>query len=169
MIEHFYFIGFAVFSILSMYLLTRIKLIPAHKTGLIERFGAFHKSITPGIHFLIPFVDRMIVFDVRRKLNLNREILSINGEPRLSLSMEVDYQVIDEKAYYGQNVDQFMKQLILESTRNYIHNYGTTRISEQRIAFRTRLRCAILERVVEWGIQLSNLDLLMVMEIPKYQ
>jgi len=70
MFEHIYLISFITFSLLSAYLLTRIKMIPATKTGLIERFGVYYKPVSPGIHFLVPFVDKMILFDVNRKLHL---------------------------------------------------------------------------------------------------
>jgi regulator of protease activity HflC (stomatin/prohibitin superfamily) len=169
MFEHIYLISFITFSLLSAYLLTRIKMIPASKTGLIERFGVYYKPASPGIHFLVPFVDKMILFDVNRKLHLNREIITINGEPRLSISMVVDYRVIDEKDYHDQNVDQFMKDRLIEVTKNYIDTYGTSIIFEQRIALKTRLKGAILEHVINWGIELVDLDLVMVMEIPRYQ
>lgn len=169
MIEHIYMTSFIAFSLLSVYLISRIKLIPAHKTGLIERFGVFYKPIAPGVHFLVPFVDKMIVFDVNRKLRLNREIIHLNGEPRLSISIAIDYKVISEKDYHDKNVDQFMRELVLEVAKKYIQNYGTSIISQQRIALKTRLRGAILEKVVEWGIELQGLDLTMVMEIPNYK
>jgi hypothetical protein len=106
---------------------------------------------------------------VNRKLHLNREIISLNGDPRLSMSLVVDYRVIDEKDYHDQNVDQFMKDLLIEVTKNYIETYGTSIIFEQRIALKTRLKGAILEHVIRWGIELTELDLVMVMEIPRYQ
>jgi regulator of protease activity HflC (stomatin/prohibitin superfamily) len=169
MLETMYPASIVIFALLLIYLLSRIKLIPQSKTGLIERYGAYYKPITPGFHFLIPFVDKMVVFDVDRKLNLNREIVEINGEPRASLSVLVAYKVIDEKDFHDKNVDQFMRSMLMDITKEYINNYGTNGISQQKIALTTRFKGAILNRVVEWGIELSEIDLLMVMEIPTYQ
>ena len=163
--DYIYLISFLSFSMLSIFLLTRIKMIPANKTGIIERFGVFYKPITPGIHFLVPFVDRMVVYDVQKKISLYREIIYISGRPKASISLDVAYKIMDERDYHEQNVDQFIRNLCLEVTKNYIENYGTSIISEQRIALKTRLKGEILERVVDWGIELSDLDLLMIMEI----
>ncbi len=169
MLETVYPASIIIFALLLIYLLSRIKLIPQSKTGLIERYGIYYKPISPGFHFLVPFVDKMVVFDIDRRLNLNREIVEINGEPRASLSVLVSYKVIDEKDFHDINVDQFMRNLLIDITKEYIKNYGTSGISQQKIALTTRYKGAILNKVVEWGIELSEIDLLMVMEIPTYQ
>jgi len=165
MIEHIYLISFLTFSLSSVFLLSRVKLIPAHKTGIIERYGVFYKPIAPGIHFLVPFVDKMVIYDTHRKLSLYREIVYIAGIPKASVTLDISYRIMDEKDYHEHNVDQFIRNLCLDVTRLYIENYGTSIISEQRVALKTRLKGAILERVVEWGIELTDLDLLMIMEI----
>lgn len=169
MLEAIYPVSIILFALLLIYLLSRIKLIPQSKTGLIERYGIYYKPISPGFHFLVPFVDKMVVFDVDRKLNLNREIVEINGEPRATLSVQVSYKVIDEKDFHEKNVDQFMRNLLIDITKEYIKNYGTSGISQQKIALTTRYKGAILNRVVDWGIDLSEIDLLTVMEIPSRQ
>ncbi|MDO9628351.1 MAG: SPFH domain-containing protein [Acholeplasmataceae bacterium] len=169
MFETIYPASIVIFALLLLYLLSRFKLIPQSKTGLIERYGMYYKPISPGIHFLVPFVDKMVVFDVKKVLNLNREIVEIQGEPRASLSLQVSYKVIDEKDYHEKNVDQFMRSLLIDVAREYIENYGTSGISQQKIALTTRFKGAILNKVVDWGIELSEIDLLMAMEIPSQQ
>ncbi|MCR3906637.1 MAG: SPFH domain-containing protein [Tenericutes bacterium] len=166
MFEYIYVISLLSFTFLLVFLLTRIKVIPTTKTGFLERFGVYYKPVTPGFHFLIPFVDRMVVYEVNRCLNINREIIKIDHDPRLSLSLQVQYKIIDEKDFHEQNVDQFMQKLIIEVAKGFISNFGTSNISQQKVALVTRIKGAIRERELEWGIEFVDLDLLMVSEIP---
>lgn len=145
---------------ISLYLLSRIKLVPAKKTGLIIRKRHYYRPIAPGLHFVVPFVERMVVYDVHHRLSLNREIIEVDDEPRLSISLSIDYDVVDEKDFHDAQVDQFMRSLIVEVAKKYIVNYGTRNISEQKFALQARIKGAILEKVVEWGIQLNSIDLL---------
>jgi regulator of protease activity HflC (stomatin/prohibitin superfamily) len=150
---------------LSLFLLSRIKLVPSKKTGLIIRRRQFYRPISPGVHFVVPFVERMVLYDVHRKLSLNREIIEVDDEPRMSISLLVEYDVIDEKDFHDAQVDQFMRNMIVEVTKKYIMNYGTQSISEQKFALQARIKGAILEKVVEWGIRLNSIDLLNALAI----
>ena len=166
MIEFINMISIMTFSVMMVYLLSRIKLIPESKVGLIERFGVFYKPINPGLHFLIPFVDRLVLYDQSRELNLNREVIVINGESKLSLSVLVQYRIVDERDYYEKNVDQFMRNIIIEVVKGFVERYGSKEISYQKLALTARLKGMILENIVEWGIELTSIELLGLAEIP---
>lgn len=168
MIELSQIISIMMFSIMSVYLLSRFKLIPESKVALIERFGVFYKPIHPGIHFIIPFVDRLILYNQTRELNLNREVIVVNGESKLSLSMLIQYRIVDEKDFHETNVDQFMRELIVNVVISFIERYGVSDISYQKLALLARLKGIILEKIVEWGIELSSIEILGISEIPSY-
>lgn len=157
------------FSILSVYLLSRIRMIPSHKIALIERYGVYYKPLAPGVHFLVPFVDRLVLYDIDRELMLNREIIEINGEPKLSFSMNVQYRIVDERDYHEKNVDQFMRSVVLEVVQNYAERYGTRGISQQKIALQARIKGMMMEKIVDWGIELSSVDLISLSEVPFYK
>ncbi len=166
MIEFINMLSIMTFSVMLVYLLSRIKLIPETKIGLIERFGVYYKPINPGVHFLIPFVDRLVLYDQNRELNLNREVIVVNGESKLSLSVLVQYRIVDERDYYEQDVDQFMRNIIIEVVKGFVERYGSKDVSNQKLALTARLKGMILEKIVEWGIELSSIELLALTEIP---
>ena len=157
-----------IFSTISIYLVTRFKMIPANKIGMIKRYGVYYKPIAPGVHFLIPFVDQLIVYDINRELHLNREIIEIQGEPKVSLSMHVNYRIVDERDYHDHNVDQFMRAVLVEVVQQYATLYGTLGISQQKLALQTRLKGVMMEKIVEWGIELSSFEVISVIEIPSH-
>ncbi len=166
MIEFYNMLSIMTFSVMLVYLLSRIKLIPETKVGLVERFGVYYKPVNPGLHFLIPFVDRLVLYDQNRELNLNREVIVVNGESKLSLSVLVQYRIVDERDYYETNVDQFMRNIIIDVVKSFVQRYGSKDVSYQKLALTARLKGMILEKIVEWGIELSSLELLALTEIP---
>lgn len=166
MIEFMNMISIMTFSSMLVYLLSRIKMIPESKVGLIERFGVFYKPINPGLHFLIPFVDRLVLYDQSRDLNLNREVIVVNGESKLSLSILVQYRIVDERDYYEKNVDQFMRKVIIDVVKCFVERYGSRDVSHQSLALTARIKGMLLENIVEWGIELTSIELLGLAEIP---
>ena len=167
--EYLGVIAIIVFSIISVYLISRIRLIPTNKIGMIKRYGVYYKPIAPGLYFLVPFVDRLVLYDINRELHLNREIIEINGEPKISLSITVNYRIVDERDYHDNNVDQFMREVLVEVVKNYAQRYGTLGISQQKIALQARLKGVMMEIVVDWGIEISSFELLSVLEVPSYK
>lgn len=167
--EYLGVISMLCFSILSVYLLSRIRMIRNHKIALIERYGVYYKPLSPGVHFLVPFVDRLVTYDIDRQFILNREIVEINGEPKLSFSMQVQYRIVDERDYHEKNVDQFMRHMVLEVVHSYAERYGTHGISQQKMALQARIKGMMMEKIVEWGIELSSVDLISLNEVPFYK
>lgn len=167
--EYIGVIAIIVFSIISVYLISRIRLIPTNKIGMIKRYGVYYKPIAPGLYFLVPFVDRLVLYDINRELHLNREIIEINGEPKISLSVTVNYRIVDERDYHDNNVDQFMREVLVEVVKDYAERYGTLGISQQKIALQARLKGIMMERIVDWGIELASVELLSVLEVPTYK
>ncbi|GEM_PF-1256217 len=167
--EYLGVISMLSFSILSVYLLSRIRMIPGHKIAWIERYGVYFKPLSPGVHFLIPFVDRLVLYDIERQLILNREIIEVNGEPKLSFSMNVQYRIVDERDYHEKNVDQFMRNTVLQVVQSYAERYGTLGISQQKMALQTRIKGIMMEKIVDWGIELSSIDVTSLSELPFYK
>jgi len=167
--EYIEIIAIITIFLLVMYLFSRIKIVKNTKTGFIERNGLFYKSISPGVHFAVPFLDRIVTYDVNNKFCLNREIISINGVPKLSLSLCVPYRIIDERNFHDQNLDQFMRDLIVETTKEFILSDKLNFVSTQHQELVDAIKNVLTKHVVEFGIQLLEVELLMVMEIPSHR
>jgi len=169
MYEYLSVIFMIVFSIISVYLLSRIRMIPNSKIGMVERYGVYYKPIAPGVHFLVPFVDRLVMYDINREMHLNREIIEINGEPKVSISLCINYRIVDERDFHENSVDQFMRECLVEVVKSYISRYGTLGISQQKVALQARLKGCAMEKMVEWGIEIDSIDLLSISQVPSYQ
>ena len=60
------------------------KVIPQDEIGVVERLGSYHKTLEPGLHFLIPFIDR---------LNKVKKDQSIEIKQTMILNMKPQYEV----------------------------------------------------------------------------
>ena len=81
----------------------------------------------------------------------------------------MNYRIVDERDYHDNNVDQFMREVLVEVVKNYAQRYGTLGISQQKIALQARLKGIMMERIVDWGIELASVELLSVLEVPTYK
>jgi hypothetical protein len=73
---------------------------------------------------------------------------------------------VDERDYYEKNVDQFMRNIIIDVVKGFVERYGSKEISYQKLALTARLKGMILENIVEWGIELTAIEFLGLAEIP---
>jgi hypothetical protein len=109
------------------------------------------------------------MYDINREMHLNREIIEINGEPKVSISLCINYRIVDERDFHENSVDQFMRECLVDVVKSYISRYGTLGISQQKVALQARLKGVAMEKMVEWGIEIDSIDLLSISQVPSYQ
>ena len=95
-------ISLAVVAILVI--ISNIHVVPQAKAFVIERLGAYHSTWTTGLHFKIPFIDR-----IAKKINKMEQVADFPPQPvitkdnvRMQIDTVVFYQLTDPKLYsYG--------------------------------------------------------------------
>ena len=112
-----------VIFVLSVVVRT-IRIVPQATAQIVERVGRYSRTLEPGLHFLVPFIDR-----VRANVDLREQVVSFPPQPVITednLVVEIDtvlyFQVTDprsaayEIANYLQAVEQLTKQRQRQST-----------------------------------------------------
>ena len=116
--------GLAVVVILFIIIITNISVVQQSWSYVIERMGAFHEVWSVGLHFKIPFVDR-----VARKVSLKEQVLDYPPQPVITkdnVTMQIDtvvyFQITDPKLYtYGVEQPMMaMETLTATTLRNII-------------------------------------------------
>ena len=54
--------------VLIIYVALAIKIVQQYEQGLIERFGRYRKTVDPGFHMIVPFIERMVKVDMREQV-----------------------------------------------------------------------------------------------------
>ena len=155
-------LGVVVFLVLIV-LIRNICVVQQSRAYVIERLGAFSAVWGVGMHFKIPFLERVV-----RKVSLKEQVLDYPPQPVITkdnVTMQIDtvvyFQITDPKLYtYG--VEQpmvAMETLTATTLRNIIGDLELDQTLTSRDVINTKMR-AILDEVTDpWGIKITRVEL----------
>ena len=157
-------IAIIVIVILLLILIIRnIHVVQQSKAYVIERLGAFSAVWEVGIHFKIPFIEK-----VAKKVSLKEQVLDYPPQPVITkenVTMQIDtvvyFQITDPKLYtYGVEYPMVaMETLTATTLRNIIGDLELDQTLTSRDVINTKMR-AILDEVTDpWGIKVNRVEL----------
>ena len=144
-------------------LVTNIFVVQQSRAYVIERLGAFHAVQGVGLHFKVPFIDR-----VARRVSLKEQVLDYPPQPVITkdnVTMQIDtvvyFQITDPKLYaYG--VEQpmaAMETLTATTLRNIIGDLELDQTLTSRDVVNTKMRAILDEATDPWGIKVNRVEL----------
>jgi regulator of protease activity HflC (stomatin/prohibitin superfamily) len=140
-----------------------VRIVPQQTSLIVERLGRFSRTLEGGIHFLIPFVDK-----VRANVDLREQVVSFPPQPVITsdnLVVNIDtviyYTVIDSRAavYEIANFIQGIEQLTVTTLRNVIGSLDLEQTLTSRDQINGTLRGALDEATGRWGIRVNRVEL----------
>jgi regulator of protease activity HflC (stomatin/prohibitin superfamily) len=162
MIDISAFIGPLVALFVLMVILRAIVIVPQRNAYIVERLGKYLATLQPGLHFLIPFVDK-----VRYKHSLKEQALDVNPQTcitRDNVAIEVDgvlyFQVIDpNKASYGIEDYRFASIQIAQTTmRSVIGRLELDKTFEERETINSAIVDAVDKASEPWGVKITRYE-----------
>ena len=154
----------AIVAILLLIIIVRnIQIVTQSNAYVIERLGAFSTVWEVGIHFKIPFIER-----VAKKVSLKEQVADFAPQPVITkdnVTMQIDtvlyFQITDPKLYaYG--VEQPMnaiENLTATTLRNLIGEMELDQSLTSRDTINTRMRAILDEATDPWGIKVGRVEL----------
>ena len=144
-------------------LISCISIVQQSRAYVIERLGAFHEVWGVGMHFKLPFIDR-----VARRVCLKEQVLDYPPQPVITkdnVTMQIDtvvyFQITDPKLYaYG--VEQpmaAMETLTATTLRNIIGDLELDQTLTSRDVVNTKMRAILDEATDPWGIKVNRVEL----------
>ena len=157
------FIIGAIVIILFIVAISNIYVVQQSRAYVIERLGAFHAVHGVGMHFKIPFLDR-----IARRVSLKEQVLDYPPQPVITkdnVTMQIDtvvyFQITDPKLYaYG--VEQpmaAMETLTATTLRNIIGDLELDQTLTSRDVVNTKMRAILDEATDPWGIKVNRVEL----------
>ncbi|MDO5410736.1 MAG: SPFH domain-containing protein [Lachnospiraceae bacterium] len=157
-------IALLIFIILILVILAScITIVPQAKAMVIERLGGYLTTWSVGIHFKVPFIDR-----VARKVNLKEQVVDFPPQPVITkdnVTMQIDtvvfFQITDSKmfAYGVENPLMAIENLTATTLRNIIGDLELDQTLTSRELINTRMRTALDEATDPWGIKVNRVEL----------
>ena len=153
----------AIVVILFFIIIKNIAVVQQSNAYVIERLGAFQNVWGVGLHFKVPFIDR-----VARKVSLKEQVLDYPPQPVITkdnVTMQIDtvvyFQITDPKLYtYG--VEQpmaAMETLTATTLRNIIGDLELDQTLTSRDIINTKMRAILDEATDPWGIKVNRVEL----------
>ena len=153
----------AIVVILLMIIVSNIAVVQQSRAYVIERLGAFQTVWGVGLHFKVPFIDR-----IARRVSLKEQVHDYPPQPVITkdnVTMQIDtvvyFQITDPKLYtYG--VEQpmaAMETLTATTLRNIIGDLELDQTLTSRDIINTKMRAILDEATDPWGIKVNRVEL----------
>jgi regulator of protease activity HflC (stomatin/prohibitin superfamily) len=140
-----------------------IRIIPQASAGVVERLGRYHKTLTPGLNILVPFIDRL-----RPLIDMREQVVSFPPQPVItednlvvSIDTVVYFQVTDARAatYEIANYLGAVEQLTTTTLRNVVGGLNLEEALTSRDNINGQLRVVLDEATGKWGIRVGRVEL----------
>jgi len=151
-----------VIVIVLVILITGVKIIPQSRASVIERLGSYNATLQTGVHYVIPFIDR-IASDV----TLKEIVKDFAPQPVITkdnVTMQIDtvvyFQITDPKLYtYGvENPINAIENLTATTLRNIIGELELDETLTSRDIINTKMRSILDEATDPWGIKVNRVE-----------
>ena len=154
---------FAVVIILLLILTSCIKIVPQAQAMVVERLGAYLDTWSVGVHFKVPFVDR-----VAKRVNLKEQVVDFPPQPVITkdnVTMRIDtvvfFQITDPKlfAYGVENPIMAIENLTATTLRNIIGDLELDQTLTSRETINAKMRASLDVATDPWGIKVNRVEL----------
>lgn len=158
--------GPSIFAILALiitgYSVGSVRIINEGTEALVERLGRYHRKLRPGLNFIVPFMDTIVLEESMRE-----RLIDVPPQPAISrdnVSLDVDavvyWKVLDlERTYYSiEDVEAAIRELVITTLRS---NIGKMPFEETFFS-RDDLNKALLNQLDEatepWGVKVTRVE-----------
>ena len=149
--------------IILLILVSCIRIVPQAQAMVVERLGAYLETWNVGIHFKVPFIDR-----VAKRVLLKEQVGDFAPQPVITkdnVTMKIDtvvfFQITDPKLYaYGvENPIMAIENLTATTLRNIIGDLELDQTLTSRETINTKMRSALDVATDPWGIKVNRVEL----------
>lgn len=162
-----------------------VKVVPQSETRVVERLGRFHSVLSPGLNFIVPFIDRPKTIYTRRVENAvgGRTVVRMSATPVIDLREQVYdfpsqqvitrdnvtteinallyFQIVDPKkaVYEIDNLPNAIEKLTQTSLRNVIGELELDETLTSRDTINSKLQVILDDATNKWGVKVNRVEL----------
>ena len=158
------FIALAVIVIIALIVIVNcVKIVPQAHAMVIERLGGYLTTWNVGLHFKVPFIDR-----IAKRVLLKEQVVDFPPQPVITkdnVTMQIDtvvyFQITDPKLYaYGvENPIMAIENLTATTLRNIIGDLELDETLTSRETINTKMRATLDVATDPWGIKVNRVEL----------
>lgn len=155
--------AFIVVILAVVLIFSGVKTVPQGSQHNVERFGRFTRSLTPGLNFILPFVDRVV-----HKVNMMEQVIDIQQQSVISRDNAVIvadgvvfYQILDapKATYEVSRLDVAMQNLCLTNIRTVLGAMNLDQILSNRDEINAKLLDVVDAATDPWGVKVTRIEI----------
>ena len=148
-----------------------IYIIKQFERSIILRLGKYHKQIGPGINYRIPFIDNVLVIDIRERVReFKAERMLTKDNVPVTIDAILRYKIIEDRTNDAilnvENFNEMIQQVSQTTLRNNIGSSVFQDILSKREEINQHIRSIISNEASNWGIEVAGVEIRQVI-IPK--
>jgi len=156
-------IALVILILAGIFIVKSIQVVPQQNAWVVERLGKYNGSLTPGLNFLIPFVDRVAYKHSLKEIPLDvpSQVCITRDNTQLQVDGILYFQVTDAmRASYGSsNYIIAVTQLAQTSLRSVIGKLELDKTFEERNIINAQVVAAIDEAALNWGVKVLRYEI----------
>ena len=156
------FVVIAVIALVVVYAGLGLKIVKQHEQGIVERFGKFKALLDPGLHLIVPFIDRIKRIDMREiVVDVPPQEVITKDNVVVTVDAVVYYQAVDPQrlVYNVQNFVLAATKLAQTNLRNVIGDLQLDEALTSRDTINTQLRDILDEATDVWGTKVVRVEI----------
>ena len=156
-------VALVILVIAGIFIARSVKVVPQQNAWVVERLGKYHGTLTPGLNFLVPFVDRLAYRHSLKEIPLDvpSQVCITKDNTQLTVDGILYFQVTDPmRASYGSsNYIIAITQLAQTTLRSVIGKMELDKTFEERNAINAAVVEALDEAALNWGVKVLRYEI----------
>jgi regulator of protease activity HflC (stomatin/prohibitin superfamily) len=156
-------IALVLFVIAVIFIVRTIKIVPQQNAMVVERLGKYDRTLTPGLKFVVPFIERVAYKHSLKEVPLDvpSQVCITKDNTQLQVDGIIYFQVTDPmRASYGSsNYEIAITQLAQTTLRSVIGKMELDKTFEERDAINSQVVNALDEAAMNWGVKVLRYEI----------
>ena len=135
------------------------QLVPQGFTGIIQRFGKFHKLVGPGMHYLNPELDQLVLIDKREQIyNLHKQVVQTRDNVTITIDAILYYKIHDsyKSKFAVTNLTGSLAEFTETILRNAIGKLTLQEVLEKKDDLSEMVMEQITKPAFNWGVSVTR-------------
>ena len=155
--------AFILLILAVLFIARAVKVVPQQHALVIERLGKYHRTLSPGLNFLLPFIDRVAYKHSLKEIPLDvpSQVCITRDNTQLQVDGIIYFQVTDPmRASYGaSNYVGAITQLAQTTLRSVIGKMELDKTFEERESINAAVVSALDEAALNWGVKVLRYEI----------